>query len=259
MKKLIYLIFLSVAVTACNRPAADSRKATAHELTFDSIVYKEKITLENRLETTADATIPIAKGDSAIAKKINDKVFTIVRSIVGQENDDSSSYDELFKQFIGNYQAFVARNTDYRIGWEADIRGTVEYQSPSIVDIRLVSYTMTGGNHGNPFTTSLMFDPRNGKYLEISDIIKDKDAVTKLAESKFREKYNIPTGKSLNASGYMLDDDKFILPANIFITHEGLNLFYNVYEIAPYAEGTRELLLPYSEIKEYVNADYLPY
>lgn len=53
----------------------------------------------------------------------------------------------------------------------------------------------------------------------------------------------------------MLEDDKFILPANIFVTKDGLLLFYNVYEIAPYSDGTKELLLTYDELKGYISPD----
>jgi hypothetical protein len=257
MKILIYLLLLSVIAVSCNKSNNRTDKAKEQTLSFVSVDYKEQTAINEKTETKVATTIPIAKGDSVTAKNINDKVFNTVRLIVGQENDNSANYDELFKRFIQNYESFVSENTDYKIGWEADVRGTVEYETPHIINIKLVSYTMTGGNHGNPYTTSLLFNPYNGKELTIADLIKDKDSITMLAEKKFREKFNIPAGKSLNSAGYMYNNDIFILPANIFVTKDGLLLFYNVYEIAAYAEGTRELLLPYDEVKNYVSENLL--
>lgn len=245
---------MSVAVISCNNPKShvENKGDGGQKLSFTSAGYNEQTISGNGQQTKVTATIPRAEGNGIAAKNINDKVFNAVRLIVGQENDSSKNYDELFKGFIRNYESFVSENKDYKLPWEADIKGSVEYETPSIINIKLVSYTMTGGNHGNPYTTSLLFNPADGKELAVSGIIKDMDAVTLLAEKKFREKYNIPADKPLNSAGYMFENDKFTLPANIFVTRDGLLLFYNVYEIAPYAEGTREVLLPAGEIKNYV-------
>ena len=50
----------------------------------------------------------------------------------------------------------------------------------------------------------------------------------------------------------MFEDDTFHLPQNIFYTDKGLLLFYNPYEVASYAEGTKELLLTYKEVNDYL-------
>jgi hypothetical protein len=50
----------------------------------------------------------------------------------------------------------------------------------------------------------------------------------------------------------MFEDDTFQLPQNLFYTDKGLLLFYNPYEVASYADGTKELLLPYNEVDDYL-------
>jgi hypothetical protein len=50
----------------------------------------------------------------------------------------------------------------------------------------------------------------------------------------------------------MFEDEKFYLPQNIFYTDKGLLLYYNSYEAASYADGPKELLLPYKEVNEYL-------
>lgn len=253
MKKLIYFTVLFLVFISCNNSNKPSSTKTEKPLTFKSVDYNEKTDLVKDAETKLVATIPIAEGDSLTAKNINDKIFNTVKLIVGQENDKSANYDELFKGFIRNYELFIADNIDYQLPWEADIKGTVEYETPHLINIKLVSYTMTGGNHGNPYTTSLLFSPHDGKEITIPDLINNKEAITALAEKKFREKYDIPEGKSLNSAGYMFDNDKFILPANIFVNKDGLLLFYNVYEIAPYVDGTKEVSLSYDDISGYIS------
>ena len=72
------------------------------------------------------------------------------------------------------------------------------------------------------------------------------------AEKKFRAKYKIPANKSINATGLMFENEKFNLPENIFYTDDGLLLYYNSYEAASYADGPKELLLPYKEVNDYL-------
>ena len=57
---------------------------------------------------------------------------------------------------------------------------------------------------------------------------------------------------AINANGFMFENDKFQLPQTYFYTPNGFLLFYNVYEIASYAQGNFEVLIPYDEIKPYL-------
>ena len=52
----------------------------------------------------------------------------------------------------------------------------------------------------------------------------------------------------------MFEDDVFQLPQTYFFTDKGLLLYYNVYEIASYADGPKELLIPYTEAVPYLTA-----
>ena len=73
-----------------------------------------------------------------------------------------------------------------------------------------------------------------------------------MQKKKFRKKFNIPEKEALNNSGFMFEEEKFQLPQTFFFTEEGLLLYYNVYEIASYADGPKQLLLPYEEVAPYL-------
>jgi len=252
MKKTAYILILTLAVLAvsCNNTNKQSTKNNETGITFTKAEFKKQSVVSGKDDTELTAVIPIAEGDSMAAKNINDSVFNIVKLIVGQEDDKSKNYEELFSGFIKNYDKFIAETPDYELPWEADIKGTVDFSNSDIINIKLVSYTMTGGAHGNPFTTSLLFSPKDGRELSIRDIVKDTSSFTQLAEKKFRDKFNIPADKSINSTGLMFSNEKFALPQSVFVTKDGLLLYYNVYEIAAYVDGTKELLIPYDEIKD---------
>ena len=50
----------------------------------------------------------------------------------------------------------------------------------------------------------------------------------------------------------MFENDEFYLPENIGFTQEGLQLFYEQYEVASYADGPIILTLKYKEIEPYL-------
>lgn len=110
----------------------------------------------------------------------------------------------------------------------------------------------TGGAHGYSGERSLLFNATTGRSLKYADIFNDVKAFTAFAEKKFREKFKIPAGKNINATGLMFENDKFVLPQNIFFTKNGLLLYYNAYEVASYAEQQKELLLPYEQVQQYL-------
>lgn len=252
MKQIIFSFFVISLIISCSK--APKQDGPSNEmLILANTKFEEKTGLTNGRETFVKASIPIANGESEAAKNINNSIFATVKLIVGQENDNSENYNELFSNFIKNYQGFVKETPEYDIPWEATIEGSVNYFGSDLINIKLESYAMTGGAHGLSYSTSLLFSPVDGKELDISNIVTDTLALSQVAEKKFREKYRIPADEDINTTGLMFNNDKFSLPKNIFITKEGLLLYYNVYEIAPYADGTSEVLIPYSEIKEYIN------
>ena len=73
-----------------------------------------------------------------------------------------------------------------------------------------------------------------------------------LAEAKFRSQEKIPASEPINSTGFMFDGETFYLPENIGFTQEGIQLLYNQYEVASYADGPIVLTLSYKEVKDYL-------
>lgn len=257
MKQLIYLLSIAIFAVSCNKANKTAENSNTNAtLTFEEKEYNIKSSQGKTDETEIDVTIPIAQGESEAAKNINDAIFKTIKSIVGQVDDTSANYDTLFSKFISDYETFIKENTDYTAAWSAEIEGSVVHSDSNIVNIKLDSYTFTGGAHGNSNATSLLFDSKTGKELSIKDIVNDTVALSNIAEKKFREKYNIQPDKAINSTGLMFPDDKFILPQNIFVSKEGLQLYYNPYEIAPYSEGTKDIDISYDEIKDHLKIKF---
>ena len=256
MKYCLTLILSVLLLNSCKKDKEETTTeyTTTIEkpavLTFTDKIYSKKTTLAGpEPRTYVDINVPDASGIPVAGDSINNKIFRTVRSIVyfGEKPTDATSYQELMTSFIESYDELAKKFPKDAMAWEAKIKGTVDYKTDSIVGIKLNNYMFTGGAHGYAGDRSLLFNAKTGRSLEYSDIFKDEKAFTAFAEKKFRAKYKIPAGKSINSTGLMFEENKFVLPQNIFFKENGLLLYYNAYEVAAYAEQQKEVLIPYSE------------
>jgi hypothetical protein len=244
MKNYIFLACLLFLMAGCKK-----------ELVFENQSFDKKTSLpckENCPQISLK--IPVAKGVPIVADSINNKVFSVLKSIVyfGEKPYAVSDYDGLTSSFIQSYEKLQKDFPKDTFGWEAKIDGTIKYQSDKILNIEINHYTYTGGAHGYQGLRSLLFDPSSGKSISNDLIFKKPLAFKAFAEKKFRTKYNIPEDQSINATGMQFEDDKFQIAQNIFYTDKGILLHYNQYEAASYADGPMELFFPYDEVNTYL-------
>lgn len=197
--------------------------------------------------------IPRALDDKPISNIINSSVQEEVISLLIYDDEiEATNIEEAIQSFKNGYLELKKMYPDEPVGWEADIEGKVTYEDKNILTIQVNSYSFTGGAHGFSSTRFLNFDKVKGLEMETMELFKDPLEFQNFAEAKFRKQEKIPDTGSINATGFMFEDDKFYIPENIGFTQEGLQLFYEQYEIASYADGPIILTLKYQEIEPYI-------
>jgi hypothetical protein len=244
MKRSILFILLALVFVSCS-----------NELSFEDRSFEQKTTLPCKENCPyIRVEIPVAKGNSIVADSINKKIFSVLKGIIyfGEKPFTSSNYTDLLASFIGSYEKMQQQFPEDTFGWEADITGSIRYQSDGILNIQIQHYTFTGGAHGYDGLRSLIFDPDTGKIIPNTQLFKNLNLFKAFAEKKFRLKYKIPEQGPINATGYQFENELFQLPQNIFYTDKGLLLHYNPYEAASYADGPKELFFPYTEVNEFL-------
>lgn len=264
MKRVLQIIpflFLLV-ITACNNSATETTQTTDSAmdkkeeapagLSFTDKDFKQQLTPGCDSCPQVTASIPVATGNEAVAEKINNSILEILAGAMGEEGKQYASYDSLFTGFMDSYKKMKAELPDAPIGWEATIKGNIVQDSDSLINIKLETFVFTGGAHPNTNTFSLLVDPKTGNKLTIVNLVTNLHTLTRLAETKFREQYKIPAKGPINSTGFMFDNNRFVLPKNMFFTNDGLLLHYNAYEAAPYVMGPQDVTLPYAEVKPYL-------
>ncbi|HLA12110.1 MAG TPA: DUF3298 and DUF4163 domain-containing protein [Pyrinomonadaceae bacterium] len=118
-----------------------------------------------------------------------------------------------------------------------------------------------GAAHPNSYTEVLNFDLKNGKALRLADLFKPGAKYLQLVST-----YSINDLKAQAKSkgpDSMLSDDTIRSgagpdPKNFkswTITPKGLSLTFDAYQVAPYAAGPQNVLIPYSALKDIIRSD----
>jgi hypothetical protein len=128
-----------------------------------------------------------------------------------------------------------------------------------VAQIKRTRFAFTGGAHGNQIEEFFAFDKtgKDGKtpnYVLLSDII-PQDAQTDLAriiDSRLRMDAGLSVEAPLSENGFF--NDAVEMPSQFFVTREGassgIGFHWNRYEIAPYARGSVETVVPYEAIQD---------
>lgn len=198
--------------------------------------------------------VPKAIGNNKLSKTINKNIREkLIEQLVFEEDDKVETLEKAILSFNRSFLDIRDRfPEEASVRWEAKMVGEVLYETGEILTIRLQSYNFTGGAHGYESTSFLNFDKKKGKLIANGDLVMDNLAFIAFAEKKFRIQEKIPLEVNINDTGFMFGKEEFQLPENMGYTKEGLQLLYNVYEIASYTDGQITLVLPYKEVDAFL-------
>lgn len=210
------------------KPDEDSKCATVH------ITYP-KIT-----DTLAPET----------AARLNQFIQEQLLEYSDEDGKPPANFEELAKQFIADYQQDPSP-----IGhWELERTMEAVYAHDGLVTLRLSENGYTGGAH--PFNGERYFvlDTHSGKQLTLADLLAPGYASTlnAAAEHAFRAARKLPPNASLEAEGFLFENDTFKVNTNFGVLADGLGFIFNDYEVAPYAMGSTGFTVPYADIRALV-------
>ena len=152
------------------------------------------------------------------------------------------------KNFISDFLGFKEQMQQEVAGWSIAIDIKIINNDANYLSLRIDEDAYLGGAHPNQYTSFLNYDISTGQVIGLGDLINDTARLKELAEKQFREAKNLSPGENLNEAGYLFDEGKFTLTENFGISQGKLLLYYNNYDIAPYALGPTLLELPLETI-----------
>ena len=269
MKKFALLIGLGWSVatlTSCSNSTQSNKDESGpfggygslkalHFGACDSL--KGGVTVDFLTLEPADTSVASERIREYLAK---DRIAAITSNmdsaVVASSGTKQLNEKNLFSLLLTTYTDFKKDFPEAPGCWQIDQKGDTVMVTSRIVAYKLDLFTFMGGAHPNSFREYVVFDRRTGDVLPPGHFVADSVALLQKAEAAFRKLEGLTQVDNLTAKGYFLNaDSTFFLPQNITFTREGVYLYYNPYEIAPYARGPIEFLLPYADLKGVVRKE----
>lgn len=121
-----------------------------------------------------------------------------------------------------------------------------------------------GGVHGGLQRVSRSFNADSGELLTLADIAKNEDQL-----KTFLKNYviGLAAGEEYYEDDgvcYLFDDAQEVIGSIVdegeqwYFNDNGIVVYTNPYDIAPYAYGILRFEVPYSALEEFMDADYMP-
>ena len=262
------ILAIASFASSCNNPKGTPEEQQIVENQADSLLYEMKFYEQSHGDCEADTvftctevsvSLPVFQGESRYISAIND---SLKKHLLNDFLTDSVAIMDvnLFMDgFIEDYKSFAEEFGFSTTGWFVHLWANVLVNKRHYLSLSLTGEVYTGGAHGMNNQYFLNFDPQTGKRIMLRELIKEdgeKNLIT-IAEGKFRKAYQLSVQTSLNEDGgFMFPDDEFVLTRNFALLDSGLLFHYNSYEIAPYALGQTDIVIPYAEIVEILTDDF---
>lgn len=151
---------------------------------------------------------------------------------------------ELYQQAIEQYEYSQENQFPFHM-YEAVSVYEVTYNEKDLLSLYLEDYVYSGGAHGGTVKRSDTWDIKNGSRVLLYQFAKDPTAFQRQILNKIREQiaYQIEKGEGMYFDDYPELIIKYFNPESYYLTPNGLVIYYQQYDIAPYASGMPEFII----------------
>src|SRR5690606_17881768 len=171
------------------------------------------------------------------------------------DTDLETAVHQSQKAYLEDYTAVMEdfQNDDtppMSLNYENSSEISVSYNDNGYLIACNAIHDYSGGAHGMHGLAYYPFDLKDQKALVLEDVVEmDSTTLQSLLEQRFREQYDFQPDQPLKD---LLFDEELKANDNFFFNAEGLGFFYVPYEVAPYAAGVIEIVIPYERLSEYL-------
>lgn len=262
MKQLIVFLFSAVSLTNCTQNTQNLKHETDPELTitFEEKNFRseENIYDEDTIFSEMSYRYPLfAGGDEKVTKRLNDYIFSLNQEEYFSESTDeksaAESLEEIAKRFFAEAKAGAVEGYPYTSAWSYELTTDTVFLDTDSKKLTLIHnyYIYTGGAHPNYYISLSNIDLTTGDTVSNELLFKHDKLLLEAAKKRFIENEKLVAGENeytFELNNYWFENDTFHLPTAIGFTREGIRCIYSPYEIASYARGAIDFLVPYSDV-----------
>lgn len=290
LQRLILLIMTAIFVTGCgaSAPAEDNAKA---EMTSE---YSLQVTAETApalmadTETVAEAPeqaeggpeyFYFTKYNNTVTDEEGRNLLIENRCIPGFTSPDperTAWVGEILDRLGRDYDAESANLREYAGEYVAEYGEELFYSysnyqqlgvarhDDAVVSVISLSSLYSGGAHPNAVQVAYNLDIANRRQLLLEDIIEEKAApeLARMVREGVDAKFAMIDGGNGLFEDYGDTIDNSMVYGNMtpywYLNDTGLVIFYNQYELGPYAAGIIKVELAYDALEGILLEDYFP-
>ncbi len=246
-------LFLLFTLYSCTQNKNLKEKPVESKLQIaETILTEKKADCNDPYCTTISVKYPRFESLPQFNKIIKETIETTLSEDYVIEASGSESITELEDLFIQSHGEYVKNFPEASTPWSLSLVIQISYTSPEFVSLTMRTDTYTGGAHPNSRVDYINLLKGKSKPLPLNGLIKDTKEFSPLAEKYFRKHHNIADGEPLSRYDFTFEDDEFAIAESVGFNNQGLILYYNNYEIAAYARGSTELIIPWDEVKDFL-------
>lgn len=174
----------------------------------------------------------------------------LAAALLDQAGQEEYRSGERMLQLEENYEELKdSREEDFAL--DSAIRSNVVRADSRILSIYHHEYMWLGGAHPSYYLCGDSFDTETGMHLRFTDVVTDPEKFFDLVEEKLKEKYadDYPYMNDFTEYRKNLSYEEYRNVA--WITgYDGVTVFFNPYELGPYAMGYQVITVPFEEAPE---------
>lgn len=197
---------------------------------------------------------PVLKDGSDSLKQAVDawaKEFMTAWVGMSEEPDNLPPLDEAINNFFNMHQEQIKEMPDAPAYYVAETKDTVLLNDGKYLTLKLDGYSYMGGAHPSASSSVASFDVATAHKISLDELVTNLDTLKMIAEKKFREvRADLFKPESEGGTGFEFDETfEFKLADNTGLVKDGIYFIYVPYEVGPWAIGSTEFVLPFSEIQ----------
>lgn len=149
--------------------------------------------------------------------------------------------------------SFQAEVSEVAAEQACEMKGTYRLvrATENIVSIIWDVWNFTGGAHGNLDIVTFVYDLRAGRALDLQDLFADEEGalnlLSRLSGEKLKESLGDMADEAMIKNGTTPDLDNF---ACVVPTPEGVRVYFQPYQVAPWAAGPQEVNISLADLKD---------
>lgn len=184
------------------------------------------------------------RGDSEGVNKINTYMQQEYERIIREWEYNQEDWEQLMLKETEE-QNFEELNVLDLLVMSYEMYSYITYADDKYIVFRVCEGGYFGGAHPNYYYTNYVFDRITGERLTINDIVgKDDEEICRIIVPYMDKDYDFYEGF------WYIEPEKLITEQHrLFLTEEGIGIFFNTYDIDCYAAGTIEFVIPYEAFK----------